>query len=68
MRMAVHGTSSSATSATSTSSQIERNYVPCVKNGREGLYDAVSKKVYYSQGSADFQTPTPASVVTDIAK
>ena len=37
--------------------RLERNYVPCVKNGRAGLYDAVSKTVCYSQGSSDFVAP-----------
>ena len=38
--------------------RLERSYVPCVKGGRAGLYDAVSKMVYYSQGSADFVAPS----------
>ena len=48
--------------------RLERNYVPCVKGGRAGLYDAVSKTVYYSQGSADFMAPPPANSVVGIAK
>ena len=48
--------------------RLERNYVPCVKGGRAGLYDAVSKKVCYSQGSADFVAPSPAKEVMGIAK
>lgn len=48
--------------------RLERNYVPCVKGGRAGLYDAVSKTVYYSQGSTDFVAPSPANGVMGVAK
>lgn len=48
--------------------RLERSYVPCVKGGRAGLYDAVSKTVYYSQGSADFMAPPPINGVMGVAK
>ena len=48
--------------------RLERSYVPCVKGGQAGLYDAVSKTVYYSQGSADFVAPSPANGVMGVAK
>jgi len=48
--------------------RLERDYIPCVKGGRAGLYDAVSKTVYYSQGSADFVAPPPAKGVMGIAR
>jgi hypothetical protein len=46
----------------------EKNFVPCVKGGRAGLYDAVSKTVYYSQGSTDFMAPPPTNGVMGVAK
>ena len=31
-----------------------RHYIPCIKNGRAGLYDKVHGTISYSDGSADF--------------
>ena len=31
-----------------------RHYLPCIKNGRAGLYDKVNSTISYSYGSADF--------------
>ncbi|MBR0066351.1 MAG: hypothetical protein IJQ00_02045, partial [Kiritimatiellae bacterium] len=36
-----------------------RNFIPCVRDGRPGLYDAVSHEMFYSLADGDF-TPGPA--------
>ncbi|MBQ6140866.1 MAG: C10 family peptidase, partial [Kiritimatiellae bacterium] len=36
-----------------------RNFIPCVRDGRPGLYDAVSREMFYSLAGGDF-TPGPA--------
>ncbi len=34
--------------------RLMRDYVPCVKGGRGGLYDRVSKTIFFSKSSSDF--------------
>ena len=33
---------------------LKLDYIPCMKNDKPGLYDAVSRKIFFSQSSADF--------------
>lgn len=44
-----------------------RHYLPCIKDGRAGLYDKANGKIYYSDGNDDFvagtEQPRPAALV-----
>ena len=41
-----------------------RNFKPCVKGGRAGLYDAVSKKIFYSAAGNSFTVGPKLPVLT----
>lgn len=41
-----------------------RNFKPCVKGGRAGLYDAVSKKIFYSAAGNNFTVGPKLPVLT----
>ncbi len=41
-----------------------RNFKPCVKGGRAGLYDAVSRKIFYSTAGNDFTVGPKLPVLT----
>ena len=34
--------------------QLVRDFIPCIKDGKAGLYDKVSNMVYFSRGTKDF--------------
>ena len=43
--------------------QTVRNYKPCLKDGRAGLYDEVSDTVYFSLSKTDLVAPSPKGVM-----
>ena len=43
--------------------QTVRNYKPCLKDGRAGLYDEVSDTVYFSLSKTDLVAPPKGVMV-----